>query len=1215
MDELKISNDTTSDDLYNLLDVESSISDRELEAKILSMINQYKTAKATTSGNDDEYDQVINFMIDVYKYFFEDDDDNDDDGVGDNRGKRLKKYDKRNDDFKFGSDSTIIDLVNDDNDNKDYIKTVDGTDISGVKAVNPNIDQVSREFTLGVGATSVTINRKDRRNEDDTQDTSASNFTFSYPLQYATDNNGQIINQATKRIVSINSSSRYNPTGTTSSAFTLNLSETLKNVVKLKLYSVSIPYSWYTISEDYGSNFFYIKGNSPGIYNETHDIKIQIEPGNYTSDTLIDNLSSAIERLKGIDNGDPYITDNNNHIKDVSLNNTNIDYNNNSGKTKFFIGIKKNYDSNYFRVRFPYITPVYSDSGTKERNNDLSIPSFLGFTTETLNSYTVRSVLKGADPTVTLDASNHTIKILRYIQNININNVVDETNVLKFIDLDFTTSIGSGTDISSNGINSVLTILINNDYINNASEYVIDNSGNYLKLKLERDDSINNLNTKVIILFPFDEDGENSIWTDELKFQTDGTTTYDGISYNYKILNDVFSQEPAVNDRILVPSSRSIKMEFKPTKPFYNGDDDDGNVLNKFEIVILTEPSGYTNDGFITAINAGFDTINTTFADNHNVKIFNTNEDIMRLDNNELKLDIDISYNLGISNYLLDLSGTIMGRLLEIDSDYHNYDLSNNSVTNDSITVNGDIITITESGWIRKEGGYFLSGTVNAIDTPYILKLKPKPDGPIRNLPDIDVPPHSSYVNEDGSFKTNELGGISGFADLINDSLQAYSDASFNNPNLLKNCSISMEVVDEGASTARFDLSLNVSDYLDETNYKLVLTDTGYDNVWSSRFYLDSSYNLSDNPIINDPVFHITSSKTIDKDVIEINDDNRQIIIEPLPVNIDGGSNGVFDTLNRNTIYIDIPNISYTRNALINKINELLKTTFIASGKILSYEMSFNINDDGYCLIDFNLNRMFQARDFKVVFFDSTFSSCNIGSTSIQNTTYDSTVGYILGYRDKTEYPLGNVIDSARVDVKQFISKQQLNVNIYNEFSIVLDDYNNNRLPSAIVSGLPPSTDFEIPTYAKRAASSCDEDGNLLLSLKDKNNNNLTAKQLSAIYSNIETSQAKQTDIFRANQKVIAKDVFAVIPLNVAGLTSGELFVKEGLTLQEQTRSYFGPVDIQRISVKILTDKGTLVNLNQDNWSFSFVCEQIHDQTLGQYIKESKDDGSPNIIV
>ena len=145
---------------------------------------------------------------------------------------------------------------------------------------------------------------------------------------------------------------------------------------------------------------------------------------------------------------------------------------------------------------------------------------------------------------------------------------------------------------------------------------------------------------------------------------------------------------------------------------------------------------------------------------------------------------------------------------------------------------------------------------------------------------------------------------------------------------------------------------------------------------------------------------------------------------------------------------------------------------------------------------------MFRAQDYKVVFFDNTFSSCNIGATSIQNTTYDSTIGYILGYRDKTEYNLASVIDSARVDEKQFVSKQQLNVNLYNEFSVVLDDYNNNRLPSAIVSGEPPSTDFNVPSYANRAASKCDENGDLLLSLKGINGNTLTVKQLSAIYSN-----------------------------------------------------------------------------------------------------------------
>ena len=204
----------------------------------------------------------------------------------------------------------------------------------------------------------------------------------------------------------------------------------------------------------------------------------------------------------------------------------------------------------------------------------------------------------------------------------------------------------------------------------------------------------------------------------------------------------------------------------------------------------------------------------------------------------------------------------------------------------------------------------------------------------MRNLPDINVSPPAYYINvTDNRFQNLGLGGISGLQDFINNSLHDYSDASFNEPNLLKNCAIS--ITDIGSSVGSFDLSLNVSDYLDETNFKLVLTDTDSD-VWSNRFYLNTTpYDLSANP-------HIRSidSKTIDKDVITINDENNQIIIEPLPVNIDGGSNGVFDTLNRNTIYINIPYDSYTRNELINKINELLKTTFIASGKILSYDMS-----------------------------------------------------------------------------------------------------------------------------------------------------------------------------------------------------------------------------------------------------------------------------------
>ena len=55
----------------------------------------------------------------------------------------------------------------------------------------------------------------------------------------------------------------------------------------------------------------------------------------------------------------------------------------------------------------------------------------------------------------------------------------------------------------------------------------------------------------------------------------------------------------------------------------------------------------------------------------------------------------------------------------------------------------------------------------------------------------------------------------------------------------------------------------------------------------------------------------------------------------------------------------------------------------------------------------------------------------------------------------------------------------------------------------------------------------------------------------------------------------------------------GEVY---GGTLQNQERTYFGPVNINRMSVKLMNDRGEIVDLNGANWSFSFVCEQLYQQ-------------------
>ena len=85
-----------------------------------------------------------------------------------------------------------------------------------------------------------------------------------------------LLKQTIKRIISIDSQYRDIKTAPMPTDFTFDLSEPLRDVVSLKLYSVQIPYTWYTISKSSGSNFMYLKGATDGMTNSTkYNYKIE----------------------------------------------------------------------------------------------------------------------------------------------------------------------------------------------------------------------------------------------------------------------------------------------------------------------------------------------------------------------------------------------------------------------------------------------------------------------------------------------------------------------------------------------------------------------------------------------------------------------------------------------------------------------------------------------------------------------------------------------------------------------------------------------------------------------------------------------------------------------------------------------------------------------------------------------------------------------------
>ena len=75
------------------------------------------------------------------------------------------------------------------------------------------------------------------------------------------------------------------------------------------------------------------------------------------------------------------------------------------------------------------------------------------------------------------------------------------------------------------------------------------------------------------------------------------------------------------------------------------------------------------------------------------------------------------------------------------------------------------------------------------------------------------------------------------------------------------------------------------------------------------------------------------------------------------------------------------------------------------------------------------------------------------------------------------------------------------------------------------------------------------------------------------------------------------KNVFALVPIKTAGMTNGQTYIEFGGSLQNQDRTFFGTVNIKRMSVQLMTDRGDVIDLNGSNWGFSLLCEQLYEQT------------------
>jgi hypothetical protein len=96
------------------------------------------------------------------------------------------------------------------------------------------------------------------------------------------------------------------------------------------------------------------------------------------------------------------------------------------------------------------------------------------------------------------------------------------------------------------------------------------------------------------------------------------------------------------------------------------------------------------------------------------------------------------------------------------------------------------------------------------------------------------------------------------------------------------------------------------------------------------------------------------------------------------------------------------------------------------------------------------------------------------------------------------------------------------------------------------------------------------------------------------MYAVNEIIKNREQDTDYRSKPPSSSNAIALIPLKVSGMTFGDVYVEFGGTLQDNKRTYFGPVNIERFRVKLLDDKGDVVNLNGTDWSFTLISDNLY---------------------
>jgi len=255
-----------------------------------------------------------------------------------------------------------------------------------------------------------------------------------------------------------------------------------------------------------------------------------------------------------------------------------------------------------------------------------------------------------------------------------------------------------------------------------------------------------------------------------------------------------------------------------------------------------------------------------------------------------------------------------------------------------------------------------------------------------------------------------------------------------------------------------------------------------------------------------------------------------------------------------------------------------------------------------------------------ITFFDYTAKLKEQEPGGIQPQSYiNQTLGWIMGYR----LPYISVSETGNT------APAVLDLNGPKYLIISIDDYNQNHINNGLVSITELSKTLKMPNYyspdlpyqittpvsnLQTNINSINTDYALNSNgLIQEDSGDLLMDKLNASFKKIPQllpsapRTLTQSQLYTINQIIknndnnsnfrtmapTTTDVFALIPVK-SNMTTGKTYVEFSGSLQDNTRTYFGPVNIDRLRVRLLDDKGNVLDLHGGEWSITIISENLY---------------------